>query len=231
MNNAATSTALRLANFRSQPTVAGCFFIDKDSPDTQAGNNIFIAASSGAKESVTSARSARLEIRAGERFALLSQGQRLESTTDQPGLKLSEFSEYGTRIGSASGTGTDQLAVKTRATHELFLQSTIPAYQAELGWRLGLAVAAVNFVILGLALASVNPRAGRSGGMMFALLSFVVYYNLMTLGQSWVGAGKLGLPTFMILLHGGTAVLALAILAARHNHWTLRRLRKTRSPA
>ena len=49
--------------------------------------------------------------------------------------------------------------------------------------------------------------------------------------QSWVGAGKLGLPTFMILLHGGTAVLALAILAARHNHWTLRRLRKTRSPA
>jgi lipopolysaccharide export system permease protein len=113
----------------------------------------------------------------------------------------------------------------------LFLQSTIPAYQAELGWRLGLAVAAVNFVILGLALASVNPRAGRSGGMMFALLSFVVYYNLMTLGQSWVGAGKLGLPTFMILLHGGTAVLALAILAARHNHWTLRRLRKTRSPA
>ena len=217
--------------FQESSNGSRVFFIDKDSPDTQAGNNIFIAASSGAKESVTSARSARLEIRAGERFALLSQGQRLESTTDQPGLKLSEFSEYGTRIGSASGTGTDQLAVKTRATHELFLQSTIPAYQAELGWRLGLAVAAVNFVILGLALASVNPRAGRSGGMMFALLSFVVYYNLMTLGQSWVGAGKLGLPTFMILLHGGTAVLALAILAARHNHWTLRRLRKTRSPA
>ena len=217
--------------FQESANGSRVFFIDKDSPDTQAGNNIFIAASSGAKESVTSARSARLEIRAGERFALLSQGQRLESTTDQPGLKLSEFSEYGTRIGSASGTGTDQLAVKTRATHELFLQSTIPAYQAELGWRLGLAVAAVNFVIRGLALASVNPRAGRSGGMMFALLSFVVYYNLMTLGQSWVGAGKLGLPTFMILLHGGTAVLALAILAARHNHWTLRRLRKTRSPA
>lgn len=216
--------------FQESANGSRVFFIDKDSPDTQAGNNIFIAASSGAKESVTSARSARLEIRAGERFALLSQGQRLESTTDQPGLKLSEFSEYGTRIGSASGTGTDQLAVKTRATHELFLQSTIPAYQAELGWRLGLAVAAVNFVILGLALASVNPRAGRSGSMVFALFSFVVYYNLMTLGQSWVGAGKLGLSAFMIYLHGGTLLLALAILAARHNHWTLRRLWQTWSP-
>lgn len=205
------------------------FFIDKDSPDTQVGNNIFIAASNGTKESVTSARSARLEIRAGERFALLSQGQRLESTTDQPGLKISEFSEYGTRIGSASGTATEQLAVKTRATHELLLQSTIPAYQAELGWRLGLALAAINFVVLGLALASVNPRAGRSGSMMFALFAFVVYYNLMTLGQSWVGAGKLGLPAFMLSLHGGTLVLALAILAVRHNHWTLRRLGPTRS--
>ena len=217
--------------FQESANGSRVFFIDKDSPDTQVGNNIFIAASSGSKESVTSARSARLETRAGERFVLLSQGQRLETTTDQPGLKISEFSEYGTRIGSASGGPTDQLAVKTRATHELFLQSSIPAYQAELGWRLGLAVAAINFVVLGLALASVNPRAGRSGSMVFALFSFVVYYNLMTLGQSWVGAGKLGLPAFMVYLHGGTLLLALAILAARHNHWTLRRLWQTRSTA
>ncbi|MCM2347144.1 MAG: LPS export ABC transporter permease LptF [Acidovorax soli] len=204
------------------------FFIDKDSPDTQVGNNIFIATSNGTKESVTSARSARLEIRAGERFALLSQGQRLESATDQHGLKISEFAEYGTRIGSASSASTEQLAVKTRTTRELLTQSTIPAYQAELGWRLGLALAAINFVVLGLALASVNPRAGRSGSLMFALFAFVVYFNLMTLGQSWVGAGKLGLSAFMFFLHGGTLVLALIILAARHNRWTLRRLQPAR---
>ena len=205
------------------------FFIDKDSPDTQVGNNIFIVANNGTKESVTTARSARLEIRAGERVALLSQGQRLESATDHSGLKLSEFSEYGTRIGPKSGTTQSELAVKTRATHELLMQPAIPAYQAELGWRLGLALAAVNFVVLGLALASVNPRAGRSGSMVFALFAFVVYYNLMTLGQSWVGAGKLGLLAFMALLHGGTLFLGIAILAIRHNRWTPRRLWPTGS--
>ena len=215
--------------FQESANGSRVFFIDKDSPDTQVGNNIFIAASSGTKESVTSARSARLEIRADERFALLSQGQRLESTTGQPGLKISEFAEYGTRIGSASGAATEQLAVKTRATLELLLQPTIPGYQAELGWRVGLALAAINFVVLGLALASVNPRAGRSGSMMFALFAFVVYYNLMTLGQSWVGAGKLGLPAFMLSLHGGTLALALAVLAVRHNYWTLQRLWPNRS--
>jgi lipopolysaccharide export system permease protein len=111
------------------------------------------------------------------------------------------------------------------------MQPAIPAYQAELSWRLGLALGALNFVVLGLALVSVNPRAGRSGSMMLALFSFVVYYNLMTLGQSWVGAGKLGLPAFMASLHGGTLALALAILAVRHNHWTLRRPWPTRSTA
>ena len=215
--------------FQESSNGSRVFFIDKDSPDTQMGNNIFIATSNGAKESVTTARSARLEVRAGERFALLSQGQRMESATDQPGLKLSEFSEYGTRISSASGTTKEELAVKTRATHELLRQPALPAYQAELGWRLGLALAAVNFVVLGLALASVNPRAGRSGSLVFALFAFVVYYNLMTLGQSWVGAGKLGLLAFMAFLHGGTLLLGMAILAVRHNRWTLRRLWPTRS--
>jgi lipopolysaccharide export system permease protein len=104
--------------FQESANGSRVFFIDKDSPDTQAGNNIFIAASSGAKESVTSARSARLEIRAGERCVAKS-GAATGVHYVKPGLKLSEFSEYGTRIGSASGTGTDQLAVKTRATHEL----------------------------------------------------------------------------------------------------------------
>ena len=100
----------------------------------------------------------------------------------------------------------------------------LPAYRAELGWRLGLAFAALNFVVLGLAVASVNPRAARSTGLVFALFGFIVYYNLMTLGQSWVGAGRLGLASFMVLLHGGMLAVSLLVLAIRHNQWSVRRL-------
>ena len=94
---------------------------------------------------------------------------------------------------------------------------------------LGLALAAVNFVVLGLAVASVNPRAARSTSLVFALFAFVVYYNLMTLGQSWVGAGRLGLTPFMVLLHGGMLLASLAVLGIRHNQWSLRRLWTARS--
>ena len=213
--------------FQESSNGSRVFFIDKDGGDSQMGNNIFIAATDGARESVTSARSARLEVQNGERMALLADGQRLETSRDEPGVKVSEFAEYGTRIGSAPSGSPEQTAVKSRPTHELVLQP-LPAFRAELGWRIGLALAALNFVVLGLAVASVNPRAARSTSLVFALFAFIVYYNLMTLGQSWVGAGRLGLGAFMVALHGGMLVLSLLVLTARHNQWSARRLWRKR---
>ena len=68
--------------FQESSNGSRVFFIDKDTPDTLAANNVFIAANDGKRESVTSARSARLETQGGERMALLSDGQRLETSRD-----------------------------------------------------------------------------------------------------------------------------------------------------
>jgi len=80
--------------------------------------------------------------------------------------------------------------------------------------------ASVNLVLLGLAVAVVQPRAGRSAGVLAALFGFVVYYNLMNLGQRWVEAGRMSLPELIVLLHGGMLALSLVILVIRHNHWS-----------
>ncbi|MDD2712727.1 MAG: LPS export ABC transporter permease LptF [Simplicispira sp.] len=216
--------------FQESANGSRVFFIDKDSPDPQAANNVFIATTQPTGESVTSARSARLEVRAGERFVLLSNGQRVESSTTKPGLKISEFAEYGTLLGQASGGTSDIAAIKTLSTAQLLAQPG-PMQRAELGWRLGLGIAAFNFVVLALALASVNPRASRSGNLMFALFAFIVYYNFMVLGQSWVSAGKISLLVFMALLHGGILAFSSLLLAARHNHWSLRSWRQCRRAA
>ena len=207
--------------FQESANGSRVFFIDKDSPDPQAANNVFIASTQPTGESVTSARSARLEVRSGERFVLLNNGQRVESSTTKPGLKISDFAEYGTRMGQAPGSGTDDSNLKTRSTAQLLAQSG-PTQRAELGWRVGLALAAFNFVVLALALSSVNPRASRSANLVFALFAFIVYYNFMVLGQSWIGTGKIGLLPFLALLHGGVLAFSALLLAARHNHWSLR---------
>ena len=170
-------------------------------------------------DAMTSARSARMEVRGDERLLVLSQGQRLDTPADKSGTRISQFEEYSTHIGQAPPSALDETQAKSRATLRL-IEDPQPLYMAELGWRLGLALAAFNLVLLALGLASVNPRASRSGNLMLALFTFIVYYNFMTLGQSWVAAGKLGLPTYMALLHGGTFALAALVLAVRHNHWS-----------
>ncbi|MFT3814815.1 MAG: LPS export ABC transporter permease LptF [Acidovorax sp.] len=209
--------------FQESANGSRVFFIDKESPDAQSASNVFIASSEQGKESVTSARSARLEVQNGDKMVLLSNGSRVETTQGKPGLKISEFQEYGTRTGTNASAGGDEQVAKVLPTHALLQQPT-PPNLGEFSWRLGLALGSFNFVLLGLAVASVNPRAARTSSLAMALFAFIVYYNLMTLGQSWVAAGRVGMGGFLVLLHGGALAAGLLALAARHNRWSWRSL-------
>ena len=82
-----------------------------------------------------------------------------------------------------------------------------------------------------LALANVNPRVGRSGSLAFAFFAFVLYFNLLLLGEGWIAGGRFNFPAFMLALHGGALALSLLWLAKRHNNWTLASmLRRTHAP-
>jgi lipopolysaccharide export system permease protein len=48
--------------------------------------------------------------------------------------------------------------------------------------------------------------------VLFALLTFVVYFNLINLSQSWVQSERLPLWGGLLVLHGGVAALAWAML-------------------
>ena len=198
------------------------FFIDRDATDKKDSANVFIASTDKAKNSVTTAQSGRVEQRDQAQFLLLSNGQRLENNVLQPGLKLSEFEEYGTKTGDASSLGESPNEAKLLSTRDL-IKNLTRGNLSELAWRVGLALSAINFVVLAVALASVNPRGGRSGNILFVLLLFVVYNNLLNLGQSWIALGIVSFSVFLTVLHGGVLLLATAWLAKRHYNWKLRR--------
>ncbi|WP_394790171.1 LPS export ABC transporter permease LptF [Rhodoferax sp.] len=206
------------------------FFIDKDSPDKRSGNNVFISSIDHGKETVTSARTAKIDDVGDKRFLILNNGQRLESTLGQPDLKVSEFKEYGTRIGDNAMGALDTPPSRARATLDL-LRDPNPLNLGELAWRLSLSLAALNFIVIALALSGGNPRSGRGGSMLFALFAFIVYYNLLNLGQTWIATGAVQFGRFMLGLHGGVFLLALVWLTARHNHWSWRSLLLRRKPA
>ncbi|MEI7538550.1 MAG: LPS export ABC transporter permease LptF, partial [Comamonadaceae bacterium] len=88
----------------------------------------------------------------------------------------------------------------------------------------GLFLAAINFVIIGTAVSSVNPRVGRSANLVFSLFAFVLYNNLLNLGQNWIASGKFTFTGYMLGLHGGIFLLGVFWVAKGHNNWNWRSL-------
>jgi lipopolysaccharide export system permease protein len=222
----------RIAPGQFQESSSGnrVFFIDREVQGEQASNNVFIAATEKGKSSITTARSGRLETRENAQFLILENGQRLENVIGQSALKVSDFEEYGTKTGDSNAFSQDTPAANLLSTRDL-IKAPTPGNLSELAWRFGMALSALNFVILALALASGNPRSGRSGNLIFVLLSFVVYNNLVSLGQGWIVAGLIGFGNFLLLLHGGVFLLGLGWLAKRHFNWAFRLALRLRRPA
>lgn len=198
------------------------FFIDREAKtDQKSSNNVFIAANEKGKNSVTTARTGRIELMGDNQMLILENGQRLESENGKSALKISDFKEYGSNTGSSATLNSNIYDAKLMSIPVL-VKSPTRANLSELAWRLGLALAAINFVVIALAVANANPRSGRSGTLIFAILAFMVYNNLVNLGQSWVFGGLVTFTNLLLLLHGGVLALALMWLAKRNANWTLR---------
>ncbi len=207
------------------------FFVDKDSVGGKTAGEVFIAANEKGKQLVTSARAGRIDMIGADQFLLLSNGQQLENVLANPGLKLSEFEEYGVLVNEKAQDVARTVPPRALSTQTLIAVRT-PAYLGELSWRLGLALAAANFVLIGLAVSRVNPRIGRNGNMIFSLFTFILYYNLVNLGLSRIGSGRSGFWAYMITLHGTVFVLSVLLLVKLHWNWTLATsLRRRRTTA
>ena len=202
------------------------FFVDKESVENKQGKNVFIASTDHGKQAMTAAKGGQITTLNDEPYLVLDLGQRLEQNMGESDLKISEFKSFGSRIGQDVRVAAE-LPAKSVDTLRLLRDNT-RIYQGELAWRLGMALAAINLVILALAITSANPRIGRGGNFALALFIFVIYYNFINLGQSWISGGKVAIWPFMLILHGGTLTVALLWLTLRHNQWSWRRLLRTR---
>lgn len=196
------------------------FFIEKNMDGKQFGNNVFIATKEADKETVTSARSGRLEVIGYDKFLILENGQRLEKPLGRSDMTISAFEQYGAKVGADDKSQRTYVPTASISTLDL-VQSRTPQHLAELSWRVGLTLAAFNFLIIGVAAAGVNPRVGKMGNLVIAFLAFVVYFNLLVLGKSWINSGQVNFVIFLLTLHGGALTISGLWLAKRHGNWTL----------
>jgi lipopolysaccharide export system permease protein len=215
----------RVAPGQFQESAGGkrVFFIDKDSPDKNTGTNVFISNTEGALETITTAREGRIENRGNDRFLSLAHGEQWLLQRDTGESRWTRFDHYDLLIDADRAGPDPAVASRQLPTLNLLRQPTA-VNLGELSWRLGLGLCSFNFILLALPLSAVNPRVGRSYQFAVALLVFVVYYNLVNIGQNWIAHGRIGLLPWMLSLHGGVLGLASLWLGLRQRQWSWRDL-------
>ncbi|HZE91033.1 MAG TPA: LPS export ABC transporter permease LptF [Rhizobacter sp.] len=187
------------------------FFIERATDDGRKARNVFILTRKGNSESVTSARSGHIDTSTDTSFLILDQGQRNEQNTLTDEKTIARFESYQVQAGERVREGVESLPPKTRRTVDLLVTPEAPAL-GELTWRLGIALGACNMLLLAIGLSASQPRRASNWNLLFALLAFVVYFNLINLTTAWVGGSKVGMGTALVLTHGLAFALALGLI-------------------
>lgn len=181
-------------------------FVEGVANDESHVENVFVSSMQNQRLGVTMAATGHQEFAEnGDRFIVLENGRRYEMEPGSAEFRIMEYGRYAVRVETKEARGIEKTPRNT-PTLEL-VGSDQPTFRAELLWRIGVPVSSVILALLAIPLSFVNPRAGRSANMLLALFAYLVYNNLMTVGQAWVASGKisflgglLGIHLFMVCL-------------------------------
>jgi lipopolysaccharide export system permease protein len=184
------------------------FFVESVSGDSSAVQNIFVSSVQQNRSGVSMSRSGRTD-----RFIVLEQGRRYEGAPGDPEFRLTEFDRYAARIE----TKESKEVVPTHKNLPTLSLIKAPTSQnlGELLWRVGIPISALVLALMAIPMSFVNPRAGRSANLLFALLTYIVYSNLLSVSQARVATGRMDFGVGWWLVHAGMVVLLVVMFAQR----------------
>ncbi|MBI4989083.1 MAG: LPS export ABC transporter permease LptF [Rhodocyclales bacterium] len=144
----------------------------------------------------------------GDRFVVMINGRRYEGTPDSPEYRVMEFERYAVRIEAKEAHEVEPTNRNTPTW--VLLQNPTNSSKGEMLWRIGMPLAALNLALLAIPLSFVNPRAGRTNNMILALLTYMIYNNMISVSQAWVSQGKVRFEIGWWMVH--VVMFALLII-------------------
>jgi lipopolysaccharide export system permease protein len=186
------------------------YFVEEIPGEPNVVANVFVSSLQHGRQGVMVAARGFQEIAGnGDRFLVLTDGRRYEGEPGSADYKIYEFERYAMRVDILEGRAPRAPTTKTMSTLEL-LRDPVPRNLAELSWRVGLPASALILTLLAIPLSFVNPRAGRSMNLVFALLIYMAYGNLLSITQAYIAQSRVPVAAGMFGVH----LAMLAILGA-----------------
>jgi lipopolysaccharide export system permease protein len=127
--------------------------------------------------------------------------------------RVMEFERYAARIETKEGKAPE-LSSRSMSTWALLMNPS-PVNLGEVLFRVGVPLSATILVLLAIPMSFVNPRAGRSVNLLFALFTYIVYSNLLSVSQARVSQGRMDFGVGLWLVHAGMVALLLFMFARR----------------
>jgi len=175
--------------FRESKNSDQVFFVDSLSDGETQVSNVFVQSVQSGKLGVTVAAKGFVRYTpSGDRFMVLIDGRRYEGTPGTPDYNYTNFSRAELRIEQRAAKYSDSSS-KGKSVIEI-LQNPTPENIAELHWRIGLPVSLFILSLIAIPLSYVNTRSARSANLIIAILCYMIYYNFMSIAQSWTVTGR-----------------------------------------
>ena len=191
------------------------FFVEEVTGDLSKVQNIFINTIHDGRSSIVVAKEGVIEIdKFGDKFLVMSKGRRYDGLPTAPDFQMMQFEKYGVLVSSQSGTVVGDNSAKSMPLQKL-LQDMDPVKKAELLWRISLPIMCALLMIAAIPLGFVNPRVGRSANLIVALLSVIIYLNIVNISQATVSQGRSEFSMTWWPVHLAVLVSVISLFAWR----------------
>ncbi|MCK5002653.1 MAG: LPS export ABC transporter permease LptF [Gammaproteobacteria bacterium] len=185
IKNRTELSALFAGRFNQSREGNAIFFLESQSEDGKVMDHVFYQQErEGIAHVDIALRAQNHHDKNGRDYMVMESGTHYEGEPGSGQYKITEYQEYGVYIpGSKDVSAT--LSIKALPSEQLW-QSSLPRHQAELQWRLTVPVATLIIAMLALPLSQTTPRSGRYANLGWAILLYLVYSNLLSLGKNWI---------------------------------------------
>lgn len=201
--------------FQESSSADRIFFVEAVSGDATKVQNVFVNTVKDGRNSIVVAKEGSIALdERGDKFLVMNQGRRYDGMTNQAEFRIMEFERYGVLVARQSQALVGDQSARSLTTPELL--ANMNSFNAgELLWRISLPVMGLLLMLLAIPLSFANPRGGRSGNLLIALLLFIIYSNMVSVFQASVVQKRLSFEVAWWPLHLVAAILIVLLFSWR----------------
>lgn len=214
IENRSELTGLVAGRFNESSDGNTIMFLEKQSEDRHVMENIFLHQKTRQLVDIeTAAKAHRYKDESGRSFILFTNGRQYHGQPGRQDFRIIEYEKHGVYIKQKE-LGRKVTDLGALPTSQIW-NSTHPAQQAELHWRIAIPIATFLLAMLAVPLSYTQPRKGRYSRLAPAILIYLVFSNLISVGQTWLENGTLPAWLGLWWVHGGLILVILFWLFLR----------------